>query len=134
VPDLVTCDAPSPCPDVTEQIGELVRPPTDAALRCVIDALRARTPGRYVRRLTVASSGTALPSVTVTVYLVKADGAVHRINSSSRGASDPNVCALPPASSFDACLESVSTDTGATPECRNAVWAIDCAPDTVSCD
>jgi hypothetical protein len=132
-PDLSACAAPSPCPEVTEQLGELVLPPTDAALRCVIEALRARTPGKYLQSLAIAT-GIGPPSATTTVHLVKADGTVHRIARSASGTSNPAVCSLPPAADFEACVESVSTDTWATPECRSAAWVTGCVAGAVDCD
>jgi hypothetical protein len=132
-PDLSACAAPSPCPEVTEQIGELVLPPTDAALRCVIEALRARTPGKYLQSLAI-TTGIGPPSATTTVHLVKADGTVHRITRTASGTSNPAVCSLPPAADFEACVESVSTDTWATPECRSAAWVTRCVAGAVDCE
>jgi hypothetical protein len=132
VPDLSECDVPEPCPEVTEQIGELVIPPTDEALRCVIQALHDRTPGLYFRTTSIAGSP-ARPGPTQ-LYLVKGDGSVNTITNPNADPSNPRECSLLPATDYEPCLTSASTDTWATTECRNVAWVTDCIDADVACE
>ncbi|HEY3493783.1 MAG TPA: hypothetical protein VGK73_03810 [Polyangiaceae bacterium] len=133
VPDLSTCDYPAPCELVSETFGELTLPPSDEALRCVVQHLYERTPGIYLNESTLASGIGPGTQTTRYVYLVKEDGTVNRITQAATP-TNPQVCALQPPSAYEACLASTAEGTAATTECRNVTWVTDCTTAEVSCD
>jgi hypothetical protein len=130
--DLGACEAPEPCGKITEQLGELTMPPDDASLRCVLQALRARTPGIY-RRTTTIVTGIGPPSSSDVVYLVKADGAVHRQARTTAEVID-QICSSQPETAFDACLATEPNGDFAPRECSDLAWAVACEAGSVSCD
>jgi len=103
--------------------------PSDAALRCVIQALHDRTPGLYIHESTIVGlPGT--PSTADAVYLIKTDGSVEMTTNTY----DPELCTLQAPSAYDACLASVASDSTATAECRNVTWVSGCTPGTLTCE
>ena len=132
VPDLSQCEAPTPCETVEQTSGEITLPPSDEALRCVVQALYDRTPGIYVQESTIISGMGPGTSTMTTVYLVKEDGTVNRISTTPLG--NPQVCELQRTSLYEACLESIPDSEYATPECRAVIWAVNCTPGDVSCE
>jgi hypothetical protein len=129
--DLFACDAPKPCPKVSEQNGYFLIAPMDAALRCVVQAFHDRTPGIYLDQTsTVDSTGS---STSTFVYLIKADGSVNRVQKSGSLIDSPEVCTPRPPTDYDACLTSVATDTYATTECQTVTWVSSCTGGNVAC-
>jgi hypothetical protein len=127
------CAAAKPCPTVSEVHGETNQPPTDASLRCLVQAFHDRTPGIYQHDSGI--SGFNGTSTTTEIYLIKPDGTVNRVQKGGAVISSPQICALRPPADYDACLASVSTDGYATSECGSVYqWVTGCAAGDVACD
>ncbi len=130
VPDLDACGAPMPCDPVVESVGLALVPPSDRALRCVIQGFHDRTPGVYVHDVTIYSETASQKHVT---YLIKGDGSIASVTTRS-STEYSEVCLPRPPADFDDCLASTPSDAEATAECMGLEWTGDCTRAPVSCE
>lgn len=133
---LEACAVPEPCGErdsFAQLIENQARNMDEESLRCVLSALAARRPGRYVHHTDSTFSNGS--SAAKHVFVVGADGTAAYVRDPRQSFSGPEPretvlppdpaqrCTLKPASYFEACLAAVARTAAGATRADDEGWA-----------
>ncbi len=121
---LEECDVPEPCPVASSRAGELNLPPSEESIRCILQAFRDRTPGRYTRSVDLGAGAIE------THYVIDDEGTIVSQNAAGGVIS---ACAPRSDAEYDECLVSGGTGTDFVDACGDFAWVSECSQVSYQC-